>query len=102
MVEVVDQHRAAIADLCRKHGIRRLVLFGSAAAGEGYDGRESDFDFFYEFEAGADRLFDRFFDFKEGLERLLGRPVDLVSLKDVTNPYFLNAARRHQIELYAA
>ena len=99
MLELVQQNLPAIRELCQRYGVGRLILFGSAAVG----GREPpDLDFFYEMRGGVEGLFDRFFGFKEELEALLGRPVDLVSLKDVTNPYFLNAARRHEIELYAA
>jgi len=42
--------RAALADYCRRHGIRRLAVFGSAL-GDGFrDG--SDVDLLVEFESG--------------------------------------------------
>ncbi len=49
MIPLIAQHRAEIEALCRRYGVRRLELFGSAVAGR--DGpNESDLDFLVEFE----------------------------------------------------
>ena len=45
---------------------------------------------------------DRWFGLQEGLEALLKRRVDLVSIKAAKNPYFLEVANRHKVQLYAA
>ena len=102
MPPLIEQHRSAIASLCRRSRVTRLELFGSAARGD-FDATTSDFDFFVEFEdLGWEGSFHRYMDLKLGLEDLLGRPVDLVELKAVTNPYFLEVATRHRELLYAA
>jgi hypothetical protein len=102
MVDLIEQRRGQIAQICRKYRVKRLELFGSAARGD-FDNSRSDVDFFYEFDPddNAD-LADRFFAMKEELECLLGVKVDLVSARDVTNPYFLQVANRHRLALYAA
>ena len=46
----MDRYRTDVAALCRRHGVRRLDLFGSAAAGRDRPG-ESDLDFLVEFDA---------------------------------------------------
>ncbi len=101
MIELVRQHRDAIAELCRKYGVQKLELFGSAARND-FNPAESDIDFFYEFDADATGLADRFFGLMEDLEQLLGCKVDLVSSQDARNPYFLQVANRHRVTLYAA
>jgi len=101
MIELLNQHREAIAGLCRKHGVRKLELFGSAATDQ-FDPATSDVDFFYEFDSSPSHLADRFFGLMEELERLLGRRVDLVSSQDACNPYFLQVANQHRVTLYAA
>jgi len=101
MIPLLEQHREQIAGLCRKYGVSRLELFGSAARGD-FDPAQSDIDFFFEFDSDPSRLADRFFGLSEDLERLLGRPVDLVSSRDVRNPYFLQVANRYRVTLYAA
>jgi hypothetical protein len=101
MIQLVEQHRHEIAALCRKYGVRKLELFGSAASGE-FDPARSDVDFFYEFDSNPRDLSDRFFGLAEDLEQLLGRSVDLVSGEDARNRYFLQVANRHRVMLYAA
>lgn len=78
MASVLDSHVAEIPKLCRRYGVARLELFGSAA-GDAFDPRRSDLDFLVEFDADSSRLFDRYFGLKESLEALYGRPVDLVT-----------------------
>jgi predicted nucleotidyltransferase len=102
MVPLLEQHRPAIESLCRKYGVKRLDLFGSAAAADTFEPARSDVDFFYEFDDNDAGLADRFFGLSEDLQRLLGRPVDLVSAADAKNPYFLQVANRHRVTLYAA
>ena len=67
----------AIAALCRRYGVVRLEVFGSAARGRDFDPARSDADFLVEFGEQAISV-AAFLDFKEALEALLGRPVDLV------------------------
>lgn len=101
MIDLLQQHLDPIATLCRKYGVQKLDVFGSAARGD-FDPARSDIDFFFEFDSNPSSLSDRFFGLLEDLEQLLGRKVDLVSSKDVRNPFFLKAANQHRIELYAA
>ncbi|MGA2501303.1 MAG: nucleotidyltransferase domain-containing protein [Tepidisphaeraceae bacterium] len=101
MIPLVGKHRDEIAELCRKYGVRKLELFGSAAQGN-FNEAMSDVDFFYEFDSDPVRLADRFFGLMEDLEELLGHKVDLVSSQDAKNPYFLQVANRHRTTLYAA
>jgi predicted nucleotidyltransferase len=80
----IEQKREALAELCRRYGVARLEVFGSAARGTDFDPKRSDYDFLVEFEQRGDlpRL-EQFFGFAEALEQLLGRPVDLVERKAV-------------------
>lgn len=102
MIAVVEQNRAKIAEICRRHGVRKLDVFGSAARGTDFLSGSSDIDLFYEFDADPALLADRFFSLAEELENLLGHKVDLVSSQDARNPYFLDVANRDRVVLYAA
>jgi uncharacterized protein len=102
MVKLIEDHRVEIEALCRRYGVKRLELFGSAARGD-FEPGKSDVDFFYEFQnEGWEGAADRFFGLMEDLSALLKHNVDLVSAKDAKNPYFLEVANRHRISLYAA
>lgn len=76
--EIADR-RTALAELCRRFGVARLEVFGSAARGVDFDPAHSDADFLVTFAPGdAAYGMERFFDFQAALEALVGRPVDLV------------------------
>jgi predicted nucleotidyltransferase len=53
MIELLDRMRSRVADVCKRFGVRRLDVFGSAADGS-FDPATSDIDFLVEFEAGVD------------------------------------------------
>ena len=70
--------RTDLIALCRRHGVARLEVFGSAARGAGFDPGRSDADFLVSFTPALRNDLAAFADFKDALEALLGRPVDLV------------------------
>jgi predicted nucleotidyltransferase len=79
----IDEKRDALAAVCRRYGVVRLEVFGSAAGGAGFDPNRSDVDFLVTFKPAARNDLAAFTDLKEALERLLGRPVDLVEREAV-------------------
>jgi len=102
MIPRIEQHRDEIAELCRRFGVSRLEVFGSAATGAFREG-ESDIDFLVEFEdRGWKGLSDRYFGLKEGLEELFGVSVDLVMEDAIQNPHFRAAVNESRTPLYAA
>lgn len=93
-------HETELASLCRRFHVRRLELFGSAAAG--HLKPESDLDFIVEFEPLARGTYaDTYFGFREELERLFGRPVDLIVSSTIRNPYFRQSVERTKVLIYA-
>ena len=74
----INEKRDALAAICRRYGVARLEVFGSAARGVGFDPNRSDADFLVTFEPAARNDLAAFADLKDTLEKLLGRPVDLV------------------------
>lgn len=94
-------NESTLTDLCRRLGVRRLAVFGSAATSN-FDPETSDVDFLVEFDDSVPSAFDAYFGLKEELEILLGRPVDLVMPKSLENPHFAAAVERTRRELYAA
>ena len=45
MQAAIEQGRAVLAEICRRHGVAKLEVFGSAARGADFDPRRSDVDF---------------------------------------------------------
>ena len=102
MNALVVHNLEKIAELCRKHGVKRLEVFGSAARDD-FDPARSDVDFMvefypYEFEGFG----DKYFVLRRELEGLLGRHVDLVEEGCVVNPIVLASIERSKVPVYAA
>ena len=103
MHAAVESKREFIADLCGRLGVRRMDVFGSAARGRDFDAERSDVDLLVEFTPGTQgSSWGPYFELKERLEALLGRPVDLVEVGAVRNPYILAAIERDRQPLYGA
>jgi len=93
---VID--REALAAVCRRHGIRRLALFGSVLRGDA--GGESDLDILVEFEPGRTPGL-RFITIQDELSGLMGRKVDL-NTPGFLSPHFRDRVLREAFPLYEA
>jgi len=80
--DIADK-RPALAALCRRFGVERLELFGSATRAADFDPTRSDVDFLVTFAPHSRNDLAVFADLKEALEALLGRSVDLVEREAV-------------------
>jgi predicted nucleotidyltransferase len=99
---LITDHIDEIRELCGMYGVKRLAVFGSAVNGT-FDPARSDVDFVVEFEtSGRTDGWHSYFDLKFAIEELLARPIDLVGMTAVDNPYFRQSIELTQRELYAA
>lgn len=91
----------ALADLCRRQGVKRLSVFGSAARGEMKP--ESDIDILIEFEEARKASLGDLSDVQEELVDLFnGRKVDLTTPSILRNPYRRRSIEQDRKDLYAA
>ncbi len=103
MHAAIADKREVLAALCRRYGVARLEIFGSASRGTDFDPQTSDADFLVEFNRDSGLApFDQFFDLAEALRDALGRPVDLVESGTVQNPYLRAAIDRSRELVYAS
>jgi predicted nucleotidyltransferase len=102
MHPLIASHAHGIAAICRRYGIARLDVFGSAARGDDFSPTSSDADFLVEFAPGARTGLNEYFGAKSALEQLLGRGVDLVEPAALRNPFVLASINRHRELVYAA
>jgi len=102
MHPIIEERLPHLRELCRRHNVARLAVFGSAVS-ERFDPARSDLDFVVEYLPGREALtLGAYLAFKEALERLFERKVDLVERAAVRNPYFREELEETQVQLYAA
>jgi predicted nucleotidyltransferase len=103
MVNLITKNLKAIKELCVQYRVGRLELFGSAIDEENFDPENSDIDFLVEFQPLKQGEYaDTYFGLLEAIENLFGRQVDLVMVRAIKNPYFLESVNKNRKVLYAA
>lgn len=90
---------ALLAALCRRHGIRKLLLFGSMLKGTARP--DSDIDLLVEFEPGRTPGLIGISAIEIELGRALGRKVDLRTAQDLS-PRFRDDVLRQAEVAYEA
>jgi uncharacterized protein len=103
VIDLIEQNIESVRALCRRYGVARLEVFGSAADGT-FDPDNSDIDFIVEFLPDYDLgpWMANYHDLRAELMRLFGREVDLVMAGAPKNPFFLRELNRTRKVLYAA
>ena len=85
-MNIIDQNIEIIRDLCTKHKVARLFVFGSVLNNRLK--KNSDIDLIVDFrDIDVYDYADNYFDLKFSLENLLNRKVDLLEDKAINNPY---------------
>jgi hypothetical protein len=103
MIRLIEDRQSDIIKLCIKYHVRYLALFGSAMADAFFDAETSDLDFLVEFQPLEQGQYaDTYFGLLDALEELLRRPVDLLMVRAIKNPYFIQAINQNRELLYAA
>lgn len=100
-MKLIEIHLQRILDLCRKHRVRSLAVFGSILTDRFND--QSDVDLLVNFEAIDHDKFDyvsNYFGLRDALEHLLGRKVDLIEEKGLRNKYFIANVNRTKQMIY--
>lgn len=96
----IDVEQEQLSGFCRRHGVRRLLLFGSVLTERFTD--SSDIDVLVEFEPGVRVGFLRMAAMERELSGLFGgRKVDLRTPKELS-PYFRDEVLRTAQVQYAA
>ena len=85
-MDLIDRNIDKINDLCLKHRVGKLFVFGSVITNR-FKG-DSDIDLIVDFkEVDLYDYADNYFDLKFSLENLFNREVDLLEDKAIKNPY---------------
>jgi len=103
MVPVIEENHETLVNLCKQYQVKRLELFGSALSKKRFDVEKSDLDFLVEFlPLKPGEHADTYFGMLEELQDLFQCHIDLVEIKAVKNPYFLESVNKNRKEIYAA
>ncbi len=100
MLDLIASRTPELEDICRRHGVRRLDVFGSAARETDFT-PQSDVDLIAVFDEGKEpRHFREFFSLQDDLTRAFGRKVDLISDGPIRNLFVRRAIERDRKTIY--
>lgn len=88
-MKLIELNLQRIFDLCRKHKVKSLAVFGSILTDRFNE--QSDVDLLVDFQPLDPDEFDyvtNYFDFLDALEQLFSRKVDLIEYGNNLNPLF--------------
>lgn len=98
-MKLIARHREELKNLCFKHHVEELYVFGSILTEFFKD--ESDIDFLVKFgNVDSYEYFDNYMDFKESLEELFDRDVDLVEMQTLKNPILIRSINKNKSKIY--
>lgn len=100
-MKLIEPHIQRIYELCRRHRVISLYVFGSVLTDRFND--DSDVDFLVNFEPVENNAFDfvsNYFDFRKALEQIFNRKIDLIEEKGLRNKYFIANLNRTKQVIY--
>ena len=90
---------ADIQELCKLHNVRSLFAFGSVCTDQFNE--HSDIDLLVSLKPmDYGDYADTFFTLADKFENLFQRPVDLITDKSLSNPYFIDSINQTKRQIY--
>ena len=101
MIDLIQEKKEDLKQLCVKYEIARMYVFGSAVSNNFHD--QSDIEILISFkEIPFDRYTDNYFNLHAELELLFGRKVDLLTERSLNNKFLIESINQTKELLYAA
>ena len=100
-MKLIEMNLGKIRQLCNLYRVKSLAIFGSILTDRFND--QSDVDMLVDFDTSNHEQWDyvsNYFGFRDALEALFGRKVDLIELKGIRNPLFLQSVDRQKQLIY--
>ncbi|MBM2816008.1 MAG: nucleotidyltransferase [Ignavibacteria bacterium] len=99
MQSIIENKKNEIKALCKNHNVEMLYAFGSVCTDKFK--ADSDIDLLVSFKPmDYPDYADNYFELAEKFEELFHKPVDLITEKSLSNPYFIKTINKTKTLLY--
>lgn len=99
MNRIINDNLDKINTLCANHNVKTLFAFGSVCTDKFSD--SSDIDLLVSFgQMDYSDYAENYFTVADKFEEIFHRPVDLVTDKSLSNPYFIDSLNQTKTLLY--
>ncbi len=98
---LIIENKYQIFEICAQNQVSSLYLFGSVLDAARFNA-DSDIDILVDFknDLSIEDYVDCYFNLLSALEDLLERPVDITTVRSLSNPYFKAELERTSVLLY--
>ena len=98
----VENKLPKVRQLCQKHKVKSLYVFGSAVTKR--ITKKSDVDLLITFKKSISlkNYATNFFSLQGELEKIFSRKIDLTEEPALTNPYFIETVNETKVKVYEA
>jgi len=101
VIDLIKENIDQVQELCRKHQVKSLYVFGSACSDRFSE--ESDIDFLITFKAATIPLYkEDYFALSKAFRRIFNRKIDLITEKSLVNPFFTASVEQTRKLIYEA
>ena len=98
-MSIIELNKQNIIDICQKHKVKTLAVFGSVLTDRFCD--DSDIDFVVDFTDVDERDYaDNYLEMQESLQNLFGREIDLLENKAIRNSILLQTINDSKQVIY--
>jgi len=97
--KLISDNLDTIKAICALHNVNSLYVFGSVCTDKFNDKSDIDLLISYKNIDFGDYA-DTYFELAEEFENIFNRPVDLVTEKSLSNPYFIESVNKSKTLLY--
>jgi uncharacterized protein len=95
---IITNNLNEIKNVCAKHHVKELYVFGSAVSDKFKE--DSDIDFVIDFEGVEEKEFaNNYFSLMEKMQQVLKRKVDFVTEKYLRNKIFIEQVNKTKVKL---
>ena len=103
-MNIIELHKTALIELCKKHHVKTLYVFGSALREDFKEDSDVDFLVLFDREVLNEPMIfaSNYWDFEKALKLELNREIDLLTEESIRNRFFKMELDLTKQLLYAA
>ena len=100
MNKILENNITEIKKYCNKYNVKQLYAFGSVCTDK--FNKNSDIDLLINFQdnVSIEKYTDNYFILHELFEKTLKRPIDLLTINMLENPYFIKVLEKTKTLIY--
>ena len=99
-MKLIELNIQKIIELCKKHNVKSLAVFGSILTDKFNDNSDVDLLVDFNSEITYHNYTDNFFSLYYALRSLFEREIDLVDSTSIKNPYFKDELNETKLLIY--